>query len=562
MCGIWLIFGTDQCVSKQTKSCLEIQHRGPDCFRIESIPQLRSCAFGFHRLTLVDSIRGMQPMRLHDMPHLWLCYNGEIYNHKLIEKEFDFKYETRLDGECALHLYQRGGIEFACQQLDGVFGLSILDTDKQLLHIARDTFGVRPLFKMHAMDGTFAACSEAKGLTHLVHNQIQFDVNWVQPGTYETYSIRDDGKLDLLVKKQFHSIGKPPMYKTLVPSYEDNVSANIRNLLKAAVRKRLMAERRIGCLLSGGLDSSLIASLVIQTAREEGIDYPIQTFSTGMPGSPDLEAARKVAAHIGSDHHEVLFSPEEGISVLNELIYHLETYDITTVRASVGMYILSKYISQKTDNIVVFTGEGADEVAQGYIYFHKAPDTKTADDEGHRLLKDLFYFDVLRADRSTSAHGLECRVPFLDHQFTSYYLSLPAKDRQPKNGVEKYLLRKAFASTKLLPDEILWRPKEAFSDGVSSVKKGWFEILQEFVETQVSNEELRQASQYYLHNTPWTKEALYYRKIFENHYMGRSSWIPYFWMPKWTDTNDPSARTLKHYKHEQTFTKVPIHTKG
>eukprot|EP00914_Ancora_sagittata_P032275 GHVO01065371.1.p1 GENE.GHVO01065371.1~~GHVO01065371.1.p1 ORF type:complete len:183 (+),score=5.87 GHVO01065371.1:148-696(+) len=163
MCGIWLIFGTDQCVSKQTKSCLEIQHRGPDCFRIESVPQLRSCAFGFHRLTLLDSLRGMQPMRLHDLPHLWLCYNGEIYNHKLVQKQFDFTYETRLDGECALHLYEKGGIEFACQHLDGVFGLSILDTSKKQLHIARDTFGVRPLFKMPTRDGTFAVCSEAKG---------------------------------------------------------------------------------------------------------------------------------------------------------------------------------------------------------------------------------------------------------------------------------------------------------------------------------------------------------------------------------------------------------------
>eukprot|EP00914_Ancora_sagittata_P032270 GHVO01065365.1.p2 GENE.GHVO01065365.1~~GHVO01065365.1.p2 ORF type:complete len:222 (+),score=28.49 GHVO01065365.1:1103-1768(+) len=215
------------------------------------------------------------------------------------------------------------------------------------------------------------------------------------------------------------------------------------------------------------------------------------------------------------------------------------------------MYILSRYISEQTENIVVFSGEGADEVAQGYIYFHKAPDAKAADEEGRRLLKDLFYFDVLRADRSCSAHGLECRVPFLDHQFTSYYLSLPAKDRQPKNGIEKFLLRNAFSGTGLLPDEILWRPKEAFSDGISAVKKGWFEILQEYVETKVSDEELRQAPQFYLHNSPKTKEAFFYRRIFEKHYMGRSSWIPYFWMPKWTNATDPSARTLKHYKHEQ-----------
>ncbi len=214
----------------------------------------------------------------------------------------------------------------------------------------------------------------------------------------------------------------------------------------------------------------------------------VQTFSIGMEGSTDVEAARLMAKHLDTEHHEVAFTPQEGIGALREVIYTLESYDISTIRASVAMYLVSKYIKENTDTTVIFSGEGSDELCQGYIYFHKAPTAQQAHDESRRLLDDLHLYDVLRSDRSTAAHGLELRVPFLDKHFTSYYLSLPPEKRQPQQGVEKYLLRNAFSETGLLPSEILWRPKEAFSDGVSSKEKSWYSLVQDFVETEVGAE--------------------------------------------------------------------------
>lgn len=227
-----------------------------------------------------------------------------------------------------------------------------------------------------------------------------------------------------------------------------------------------------------------------------------------MEDSPDLLAARKVADHIGSEHHEVLFNSEEGIQVLDEVIFSLETYDITTVRASVGMYLISKYIRKNTDSVVIFSGEGSDELTQGYIYFHKAPSPEKAEEESERLLKELYLFDVLRADRTTAAHGLELRVPFLDHRFSSYYLSLPADMRIPKNGIEKHLLRETFEDSNLIPKEILWRPKEAFSDGITSVKNSWFRILQEYIEHQVDDAMMATAAQKFPFNTPKRRKAI------------------------------------------------------
>ena len=217
------------------------------------------------------------------------------------------------------------------------------------------------------------------------------------------------------------------------------------------------------------------------------VSYRVQTFSIGMDGSPDVEAARLMAKHLDTEHHEIRFTTEEAIDAMYSIIYTLETYDIVTIRAAVGMYLVCKYIKEKTDTTVIFSGEGSDELCQGYIYFHKAPTATDAHEESHRLLKDLHYYDVLRTDRTTSGHGLEVRVPFLDKYFTSYYLSLPPKYRQPQKGVEKHLLRSAFNGTGLLPDKILWRPKEGFSDGVLSKEKSWYSVLQEHIEDKVDS---------------------------------------------------------------------------
>ncbi|KAF2983481.1 hypothetical protein EK904_005673 [Melospiza melodia maxima] len=494
MCGIWALFGSDECLSVQCLSAMKIAHRGPDAFRFENVNGFTNCCFGFHRLAVVDQLYGMQPIRVKKFPYLWLCYNGEIYNFKQLQKQFGFDYQTLVDGEVILHLYNRGGIEQTASMLDGVFAFILLDTANRKVFLARDTYGVRPLFKVLTDDGFLGVCSEAKG----------FDI--------------------------------------------DTVKSNIRILFENAVRKRLMAHRRIGCLLSGGLDSSLVAAVLLKLMKEININYPLQTFAIGMENSPDLLAARKVAAHIGSEHHEVILNTEEGIQAIEEVIFSLETYDITTIRASIGMYLVSKYIRKKTDSVVIFSGEGSDELTQGYIYFHKAPSPEEGAEESERLLKELYLFDVLRADRTTAAHGLELRVPFLDHRFTSYYLSLPAELRIPKNGIEKYLLRLSFEDSNLLPKEILWRPKEAFSDGIASVKKSWFSILQDYIDQQVDDLLLEKAAEKYPFNPPKTKESYYYRQIFEKHYPGRSSWLPHYWMPRWVKATDPSARTLKHYK--------------
>lgn len=554
MCGIWAIFGSDDDVSHQCASCLQIAHRGPDQFRMENINHFKNCCLGFHRLAIMDDVNGMQPMRLIEIPHLILLYNGEIYNYKTVQEELKFKYTTSCDGEAIIRLYDYGGIEFASQNLDGVFSFCLLDVKEKKVYLGRDTYGVRPSFKFLTEDGFLGICSEAKGLLGLSHDKEdhEIDISPVLPGWVEVYNLSTEtGKVSIERKFPFTEIGKRPRFKMYVePSAEKSIHENLRALLTEAVRKRMMAERRLGSFLSGGLDSSLITGLVVQMARKMNLKYPIQTFSIGMEGSPDVAAARKVAAFLGTEHHEVSFTAEEGIEAVREVIRHTETYDTTTIRASVGMYLVSKYVQKNTDSVVIFSGEGADELAQGYIYFHKAPDAEAAAEESLRLLKDLYLYDVLRADRTTAACGLEMRVPFLDTNFTSYYLSINAHERQPQKGVEKYLLRKAFDEQNVIPQEILWRPKEAFSDGMSSHKRSWYEILQDHVETFITNQQLEDSPKTFPFNPPRTKEAFYFRQVFEEFYPGRAkTWVPYYWMPKWVgDATDPSARTLKHYK--------------
>ncbi|KAM3596773.1 uncharacterized protein V6R79_020549 [Siganus canaliculatus] len=559
MCGIWALFGSDECLSIQCTSAMKIAHRGPDAFRFENVNGFTNCCFGFHRLAIVDQLYGMQPLRIKKFPFLWLCYNGEIYNHHMLSNQFKFDCQTKVDGEVLLHLYERFGIQKMASLLDGVFAFVLLDTANRKVFLGRDTYGVRPLFKFLTDDGFLAVCSEAKGLTNLTH-AMDTPANIVPflPGHFEVFDLKPNGKVQSIQKAMFHCCTKEPthaIYDTverLPTSFEeDTVKNNIRMLFENAVRKRLMSHRRIGCLLSGGLDSSLVAATLVKLAKEEKVQYPIQTFSIGSEDSPDVKAARKVAAHISSEHHEVNFTAEEGIQAVEEVIFHLETYDITTIRASVGMYLVSKYIREKSDSVVIFSGEGSDELTQGYIYFHKAPTPKAAAEDSVRLLKELYMFDVLRADRTTAAHGLELRVPFLDHRFTAYYLSLPEEMRIPKHGVEKHLLRESFEGLNLIPDEILWRRKEAFSDGMMSVKKSWYACLQEHLEAMVNDDQMEKAHKTFPHNPPTSKEAYYYRQVFEKHYQGRATWLSHYWMPRWINATDPSARTLSIYKPEK-----------
>ncbi|XP_069690167.1 asparagine synthetase [glutamine-hydrolyzing] isoform X1 [Periplaneta americana] len=553
MCGIWALFGLETHTSVHSNTSFsKIAHRGPDAWRIEFDQKVKNAVVGFHRLEIVDCLYGMQPMKLHQYPHLALLCNGEIYNCKRLKEQFGFKYETNCDVECILHLYAAGGIEHAARNLDGVFAFCIVDTNKRHVYLGRDPYGVRPLFRLHTDNGILGISSEAKGLIELSHelDGAVWKLEPFPPGCVEEYEVKENSRTKVVMKKSFYNIGDRPYFKPLVP-YESlsdkDIHANIRTLLTAAIRKRLMADRRIGCMLSGGLDSSLVAALLVKLAKEENIPYKIQSFAIGMGDSPDIVAARQVAQHIGTEHHEVSFTPEDVISVLDKVIYHLETPDITTIRASIGMYLISRYIKQNTDTTVVFSGEGADEVAQGYIYFRDAPSADVAHADSLRLLKDIYLFDGLRADRTTAAHSLELRVPFLDLQFTNYYLGLPAAMRQPQGGVEKHLLRSAFDSTDLLPKSILWRHKEAFSDGVASAKKSLFQVIQELVDSRLNEDALEKAPKRFPHCTPITKESLYYREVFEKSFPEQSHFVPYFWMPRWIDVKDPSARFISHY---------------
>lgn len=556
MCGIWAVFGLCNCSHKICDSTFtKISHRGPDSWRVEFDSKLQNCCLGFHRLAIVDPTYGMQPMRLHKYPHLILMCNGELYNWKRLQQQFNFEYETQCDVEVIIHLYAQFGIEETVKNLDGVFGFCLIDIEKKKVLLGRDPYGVRPLFKLTTPSGVLGICSEAKGLVNfrdIIKNE---DIHLVpfKPGTYEEYSLSTNNAAKLIKSEVFHSPGDRPSFKPFIP-YEDLSSSdhlkNIRELLTVAVRKRLMADRRIGCLLSGGLDSSLIAALLVQESKKLNLSYKIQTFSIGMGDSPDLRAARKVADHIGSEHHEITFTEEDVAQVLDEVIYHLETPDITTIRASIPMFIVSKYIKENTDTTVLLSGEGADELAQGYIYFRDAPDVESGHKESIRLLKEIYLFDGLRADRTVSGQQLELRCPFLDLQFTNYYLNIPATLRRPNKGVEKFLLRSAFDDNKLLPHEILWRHKEAFSDGVASQQKSLFVVLQEIVDSRCKEKfDPILAAQKFPHCTPTSKESLYYREIFEKSFSKMAeSFIPFYWMPRWVEgVTDPSARFIKHY---------------
>lgn len=487
MCGIWALFGVEHDVSSVHRECMRITHRGPDAWRLERIAGLPKSCIGFHRLSICSPLTGMQPLQVTHYPQVWLLYNGEIYNAPDLVKEHNLPWERDVDGEVIIHLYKKFGFEKMVAMLDGVFACTVIDVENRFIGVVRDLFGVRPMF--HVYDekrGILAVCSESKGLVDL--DGFGRQAKWFPPAHFRTFRIEADERVVATSDyTRYNEIGGLDYTRVPRVQLQEEVKANIRALFKDAVKKRLMADRRIGCMLSGGLDSSLVAALLVECAKERGLSYPIQTFSIGMEGSPDVIAARKVAKHLGTEHHEVRFTPEEGCEAVRSTIWHLESYDITTVRASVGMFLVSQYISTKTDTTVIFSGEGSDELCQGYIYFHKAPSAEEADVESRRLLQDLYMYDVLRSDRTTSAHSLEVRVPFLDRYFTSYILSLDKQSRQPQKGIEKYLLRSAFADTGLLPESILWRPKEAFSDGVSSTKKGqsWFELLQQYVEERV-----------------------------------------------------------------------------
>ena len=498
MCGIYFSLFYDSELEKENWKC--IQHRGPD--NSNSILYQKHF-FGFHRLALQDiSEKGNQPFFFSTI--ILIC-NGEIYNYKELKIKYQIETKSNSDCEIILHLYKKIGIEETIKQLSGYFAFILYDIEKDLYYCGRDPFGVRSLYYgKKKINQEYIFCSEIKGL---YHSCLPESIKIFPSGHYF------NGK-ELISYYQFPSL-------FFDKKTEIELFSNLYNKLYNAVKKRLGMEREFGVLLSGGLDSSLIASLVSKIRGE-----PIRTFSIGLKDSPDLYYARKVAEFIGSEHTEVEITEKEMLESIEKVIYQIETYDITTIRASIPMYLLSEYISKNTNIKVIFSGEGSDEVSGGYLYFHKSPSEKEFHMECCRLVKDLYYFDCLRSDKTTSGNGLEVRCPFLDKEFIEYYLSIPIHYRRPVEGkIEKWLLRTICSDKDLLPSEILWRKKEAFSDGVSNEKKSWYKIIQEYIGQKSEKE--------------------YYKEIFLKYFKGCETVLPYYWMPKWVDgVTDPSARCL------------------
>lgn len=580
MCGILAIFGVNSRLTPNVYAAWQqLIPRGPDS---SSLTACRDIAIlGFTRLSIVDiSQGGTQPLVSGDTQ---LVCNGEIYNHSALVSQFGLEPRTRSDCEAVLRLYKHtNNMEDTLAFLDGVFALALVDPSKQIGYVARDMIGVRPLFWGYTRENDcFAVASEMKSLQHICEI-----VKPVPPGCFCEVDLKT-GKFDRWMRfipkldgsNDWSTIGSSTSVegenvmkekhllidqrKWIRKSAREHPSMKkLRSLLETAVSKRLMTDRPIACLLSGGLDSSIIASILVKLLP---FGEPLRTYSIGMEGSTDLHYAKLVAQHLGTQHTEIKFTEEEGIAAIPEVIRAIESYDITTVRASVGMYLLAKYIANNTKDRVIFSGEGSDELLCGYLYFHEAPNESLLQEESMRLLDELYLYDVLRADRCVSSNGLELRVPFLDKNFLEYCSSLNpnVKKPQPKSHVlnalnypnsensglcskiyEKQFLRHAFDDGSL-PSSVIWRRKEGFSDGVSALQNPWWGVVNDFVENLVSDEDLINAENRFPNKPiPETKEAYYYRQLYEQMFNDKGEHIQHYWMPLWTNAPDPSGRLM------------------
>ena len=556
MCGIFAIFNNHYDLNIVKYNFNKGKNRGPENSKFINI---NDSLLGFHRLAINghNDENANQPFNING---IYLICNGEIYNWKELYNIMNIKPNSMSDCEVIIHLYKKYGIEQTLQMLDGVFAFALFDTIKNKFFIARDTFGVRPLFIKEdykrnpiSFEEMSAICfaSELKQLSGLDDKQ---NIKQFTPGTYSVYNINNLFTVCLVKEKVFSKpLSIPNDFSNIFSDIEiKNECIKINKSLVDAVKKRVdNTERKIACLLSGGLDSSLIAALVNKYKKTK---EKLSTWSIGLKGSEDLKYAKIVANHIGSDHHEIVVTEKHFLSFIESVIHNIESYDTTTVRASIGNWLISKYIKENSNCKVVFNGDGSDEVCGGYMYFHLAPDSIEFDKECRKLLNNIHYFDVLRSDRSISSHGLEARTPFLDKNFVDTYLSINPNMRNHAfmGKCEKYLLRRAFSNCNLLPDCVLWRTKEAFSDGVSSDTKSWFSILQDHIKTNIfklnNSNFLNSQQEHYIYNTPKTYEQLYYRMVFESCFEKHSYIIPYFWMPNFTNATDASARTLDVYK--------------
>jgi asparagine synthase (glutamine-hydrolysing) len=570
MCGIFALLNNETDIGVVNTEFMKGQGRGPEFSKLDT--SFIKMILGFHRL----AINGLneasnQPLIIDDI--VLIC-NGEIYNYKQLYKYMDVEPRTGSDCEVIIHLYLKYGMEHTLTMLDGVFAFVLFDnriTDNlnNNVYVARDPYGVRPLYYLTQNSEsdnyltTYGFASELKCLENFYNkNPSKNMITQFTPGTYSIFNLSNKVSSNWVPIKENIRYFIPSFPYSLVVEEKNKsillheIYNNISYYLSSAVDKRcLTTERPIACLLSGGLDSSLIASLVANYYKRNNYEQPLETYSIGLQGSEDLKYANIVAKYIGSKHTEVIVTEKEMFDAIPEVIAKIESYDTTSVRASIGNYLLGKYIAAHSNAKVIFNGDGSDELLGGYLYMNKSPDDIEFDRETRRLLKDIHLFDVLRSDKSISSHGLEPRTPFLDRSFTNYVLSIPAYFRNHKNtnNIEKFLLRNAFTKNnflnndnqQILPDDILWRKKEAFSDGVSSHGRSLYVILQEQIAVVLN------MHKYLGTFTPSIEtEKYYYKMIFDQFFPNCANIVPYFWMPKYTDAKDPSARTLTFYESQ------------
>jgi len=556
MCGIVCAFDLKEKAEVLRPQLLEmskkIRHRGPDWSGIFANDK---AILAHERLAIVDPASGKQPLFSEDK-NLVLAANGEIYNHKALRKQFEGKYhfQTESDCEVILALYQEKGASFI-DELNGIFGFALYDVEKDEYFIARDHMGIIPLYMGWDENGTFYVASELKALEGVCGK-----IELFPPGYYLSSK---DGVLTKWYSRDWMEFKAVKENQTSIDELHD--------ALEAAVHRQLMSDVPYGVLLSGGLDSSVTSAIAKKYAekRIESDDtqtawWPqLHSFSVGLEGSPDLAAAQLVADHIGTVHHEIKFTIQEGLDAIKDVIYNLETYDITTIRASTPMYLMARVIKSMGVKMVL-SGEGADELFGGYLYFHKAPSAEEFHKETVRKLSKLHMYDCLRANKSLAAWGIEGRVPFLDKEFMDVAMRINPQDKMI-NGerMEKWVIRKAFE--KYLPKSVAWRQKEQFSDGVGY---SWIDTLKEIVEVEVSDEQLKNAKFKFPIQTPTSKEEYYYRSIFTSHFpsdtaawsvpqeasVACSTKIALEWDESFKNMNDPSGRAVA-FVHEDAYTK-------
>lgn len=527
MCGITFIhspYGFDFDVYDRGNM---LKHRGPDESKFITD---KGVYLGFNRLVINDdSIEALQPFQMNGIS---LICNGEIFNWELLVDKYNLHLNTSCDCEVIIQLFVKlhnensNNYEYImkklCNELDGEFAFVLYIHELDISLSARDPYGVRPLFCGKNRD-SYGFSSEMKSLDDIFENIEQF-----YPGcysingfSYTKYTEVDDIK-----------------FNDDIP--EEYFIQQINEIFKESVRKRLMSDKEICCLLSGGLDSSLVAGLVSKHFEP----YTLKTFTIGLKGSTDIEYAKEVAKHIKSDHTTIELENEDFLDAIEEVIKTIESYDTTTVRASVGNYLVAKYIKSNTNCKVVFNGDYSDEVLGGYKYLSKCHNEYEFHNECVRLVDNIHFFDSLRSDRCISSQGLEARVPFADKEFVQFYFSIPIKMRMCNTRIEKYLIRKAFEGENILPENVLWRRKEAFSDGVSSTENSWHIILKQHVEKKFTNDEYDEMLKQSQFNKPILKETAYYKSIYKKYYKSDRI-IPYYWLPKYCDgLTDPSAREI------------------